>query len=369
VRRIIAIALLSAAAMASPAEGKAPPTRFSPESLLDALAVKDTDPDGFDGAYEVIAGSHWINWYFANLGLYAFVSERRVQVLKYLNLYIAKSQKQPNHTINDAKFDQSAKKWVECPADSNDAYAATFLSLAVEYRRQTGAEGDVWFRANLPAFKAIAYANLASPQSDNPTRSGMIPAYRRDYAPPTHEPVCPRFTRSNAAYTQDNAENYRGLMDFAQALQAIGDADAQYYEQIAQGVAAGIQGRYDGQAFAFMDATPEAFTSTEFHLQPATQVFPQLCDVPLTPRFTSTQEGYTKGYAYLNAHSPNWSTQIVDGNGKGFPWMLLGYVAAKRHDDARAQNQMALLRANLDKATINELGFYKRILNAGISDR
>ncbi len=322
---------------------------------LDALKIT-TGP--LAGAYQVGVGSNWLNWYFANLGLFGFIKDRPNEVRSYMDLYI-RNVNPANYTINDVKFNGDLNAPIHCPADSNDSYASTFLSLAAEYMKVTG--DTQWFRNHLPVLKAIAYANLVEPQKTD----GMISVFRADYAPPTHPTYCPSFTRSNIAYTEDNTENYRGLVDFSDALAALGDADAGYYKQVATSVAAGIQNRSTGSALTVADS--DTTVNPDFYPGTVTQVFPQLHDVPLAPDTATTQSRYDSGYAYLNSHAPTWSTQIDPG--AGYPWMLLGYVAAKRGDTARAQQQMAMLRANSGKAIINELGFYKRILNAGVSEQ
>ncbi len=311
----------------------------------------------FAGAYQVGVGSNYLNWYFANIGLLAFIKERPSQIRAYMNVYI-RNVDRSNYTANDVKFNGDLNSPIACPADSNDSYASTFLSLAAEYLKVTG---DVaWFRDNLPILKSIAYANLAVPQKPN----GLISVFRPDYAPPTHPTYCPVFHKSDIAYTEDNAENYRGLVDFAGALDSIGDADSAYYKRVAASVAAGFGHITNGSNFYAADV--ETAISPSFYPGTVTQVFPQLYGVPLSGDTGTTQNRYDVGYAYLNERAPTWSTQIEPS--ANYPWMLLGYVAAKRGDKARAQQQMALLRANLGKAIINELGFYKRILDTGVSE-
>ncbi|WP_317924062.1 hypothetical protein [Cupriavidus sp. TA19] len=321
---------------------------------LDALRIA-TGP--FAGAYQVGVGSNSLNWYFASIGLFPFIKERPSEVRDYMNVYI-RNVDRSNYTINDVKFGGDTNLPIACPADSNDSYASSFLSLASEYLKVTG---DVaWFRDNLPILKSIAYSNLAAVQKPN----GLIPVFRQDYAPPTDPSYCPVFKQSDIAYTEDNTENYRGLVDFARALDSIGDGDSGYYKQVAASVSAGMQQLSNGTNFYAADV--EQTVSPSFYPGTVTQVFPQLYDVPLSADTTATQSRYDVGYAYLNEHAPTWSTQIDPS--AGYPWMLLGYVAAKRGDKARAQQQMALLRANTGKAIINELGFYKRILDAGVSE-
>lgn len=329
-------------------------TGFNILANVDALRIA-TGP--FAGAYQVGVGSNYLNWYFANIGLFAFIKERPNEVRAYMNVYI-RNVNRSNYTVNDVKFSGDFNSPIACPADSNDSYASTFLSLAAEYLKVTG---DVaWFRDNLPILKSIAYANLAATQKSN----GLISVFRADYAPPTDPTYCPAFHPSDIAYTEDNAENYRGLIDFAGALDSIGDADSGYYKRVAASVSAGIGHLTNGSNFYAADV--ETTISPSFYPGTVTQVFPQLYDVPVSGNTTITQSQYDVGYAYLNQRAPTWSTQIEPS--ASYPWMLLGYVAAKRGDKARAQQQMALLRANLGKAIINELGFYKRILDTGVSE-
>ncbi|MGO4809384.1 hypothetical protein AB4156_07225 [Cupriavidus sp. 2MCAB6] len=339
---------------ANPSAGASAKSGFDILASLDALKIT-TGP--FAGAYQVGSGSNWLNWYFANIGLFGFIKDRQNEVRAYMDLYI-KNVSRVNYTINDIKFNGDLNSPIQCPADSNDSYASTFLSLAAEYMRVTG---DVtWFRNNLSILKAIAYANLAVPQKPG----GLISVYRQDYTPPTNTTHCPSFTPSNIAYTEDNTENYRGLVDFSNALKVLGDSDSIYYSQVANSVAVGIQGRSNGSAFFAADS--DSTINPNFYPGTVTQVFPQLNEIPLSSDTVATQSRYDTGYAYLNAHAPTWSTQIDPS--ASYPWMLLGYVAAKRGDTARAQQQMALLRENSGKAIINEIGFYKRILNAGVSE-
>lgn len=333
---------------------KASQSGFNVIANLDALRIT-TGP--FAGAYQVGVASNYVNWYFSNLGLLAFVKERPNQVRDYMNVYIANVDRS-NYTINDVKFDGSLDHPVQCPADSNDSYASSLLSLASEYLKVTG--DTAWFRQNLPTLKAVAYANLAVPQKP----SGLISVFRPDYTPPTHPTYCPSFHRSDIAYTEDNAENYRGLTDFARALDSIGDTDSAYYKRIAASISAGMQQLTNGANFYVAEG--ERSINQSFYPGTVTQVFPQLYEVPVSGDAGTTQNRYDTGYAYLNERAPTWSTQIEPS--ASYPWMLLGYVAAKRGDKARAQQQMALLRANIGKAIINELGFYKRILDTGVSE-
>lgn len=72
-----------------------------------------------------------------NLGLLPFIRERPNEVRNYMNVYI-RNVDRSNYTTNDIKFGGDANLPIACPADSNDSYASSFLSLASEYLKVTG---------------------------------------------------------------------------------------------------------------------------------------------------------------------------------------------------------------------------------------
>ncbi len=88
-------------------------TGFDILANLDALKIT-TGP--YSGAYQVGVGSNWINWYFSNIGLFAFIKDRPNEVRNYMDLYI-RNVSPANYTINDIKFGGDLNSPIQCPAD------------------------------------------------------------------------------------------------------------------------------------------------------------------------------------------------------------------------------------------------------------
>ncbi|MGN6167106.1 MAG: hypothetical protein ACTHQQ_02910, partial [Solirubrobacteraceae bacterium] len=101
------------------------------------LVREDRIPEGpYRGGF-LVAPNGKLNWYFANLGLRAFIRDMPTDVRTYLDLYIAHLR--PDATIQDVIF--AGSDWDHpqlLDSDSDDSYAASFLSLAIAYTRQTG---------------------------------------------------------------------------------------------------------------------------------------------------------------------------------------------------------------------------------------
>lgn len=186
-------------------------------SFLPCCALAITDLSGFNplpyveqtritqgpyaGGY-LIAPYGYLNWYFVNLGLIPFVRDIPAHVKTYLNLYIKNLT--PQFNIRDVIFDFT-QGGVTGPVqfqrqDSDDSYAATFLSLAVAYTRITG--DTAWFNANILTLKKIADNNLVN--SEYPS-SGLTHVFQQQ-------------SLYDLGYLEDNCEVYRGLKDFADYL-------------------------------------------------------------------------------------------------------------------------------------------------------
>jgi hypothetical protein len=237
-------------------------------------------------------------------------------------------------------------------ADSDDSYAATFLSLAVRYRQI--ANNRAWWARNVTTMKTLARQVLLQSQK----KSGLVRVRVAD--------------KNSAAYLMDNCEVYRGLKDFAKTLREDNDPDAAKFEAAAAGVAKGIATLFDEETQSFrISDVPWAPT---FYPDRVGQVFPQYFGVPLGSP-AETQRKYDAAWKYLNANADAWEVgTLTDSNDKslgGFPWMLLGAVATKRGDAARVQKQLDNLRGQLSQSpppapatAIQELGFALRIQQA-----
>ncbi len=297
------------------------------------------------GAF-IVAPLGMVHWYFANSGLYPFVIGLRNEVRAYLDLYIQRMDPTKSY-IADVLLDYSVDPTSPSiagtlPQDSDDAYAATFLSLAARYDALFN--DSIWWNANVANLKNIAYRNLAFCQKP----SGLIRVFQDQTV-----------SNNDAGYLMDNCQAFRALRDFAARLAVRNDPDANYYNTVAAGVGIGIKGLYHPTQKAFRVSDLHTSVGMDFYPDATAQVFPQAYGV------TSSGLGavqYTNAYAYLNSSKPGWET----GDYHIFPWMILGFVAARRggieQDKARTQiltlqNVFATNRANVN---IEELGFYKR---------
>lgn len=300
----------------------------------------------YAGAYE-IAPDGKLNWYFAALGLLPIVealsaADRITYVRDYLDAYLLNLNE--NLGIDDVNFPagRADPNWcIRVPSDSDDSYAATFLSLAARYVQVSG--DRAWWNANAARLKDIAYRNIVLALKP----SGLTSVFQ-----------APRSAENSTGYLMDNCEVYRGLRDFAHALRTSGDAvAADYYDAIAANVAAGIGGLFVAGVAAFRAGDGFDAPEGSFYAGTTCQVFPEAFGVAECAGL------FDAAWNFLNLRTPSWE----DGRYDPYPWAILGFVAAQRGQfiQARAQavqveSLFALSRA---RVTINELGFYQRTVN------
>jgi hypothetical protein len=244
-------------------------------------------------------------------------------------------------------------------SDSDDSYAATFLSLVASYRKVTC--DDAWVRANIGKLKDIATKNLVRSQWSN----GLVHVFQDVNAYP-------------GAYLEDNAEAYQGLSDFAKMLTALGDSSAIEYSMAARRIAQGIQDKMFFDPWPTECVNPPGFAvlwssadmnakgvclSKALGMYPEgiTQVFPQVFGVPLPA------SQYAAGWGFLNSRFPNFDVAI---NGlppypvHDDPWTILGYAAALDGRNDVALRMLALTetvyKTNPSLVHLNDWGFYQR---------
>jgi len=297
----------------------------------------------FSGAYRTgPAGA--INWYFANIGLSAFVDRIPGEVKQYMNVYI--SNLSPSFTVSNIEFsdpyEPETSAWAKTRQDSDDAYAATFLSLAYRYYQATG--DRAWLNANLKTLKNIAEYDLVRIQNAN----GLVRTYQNA-------------SWSDAYYTEDNCEDYKGLKDLSSLLASINDPDAARYNKAAAKIAKAIKDLMylpseKGWSAAWNGAVdPISYSATEiFYPGAVTQIFPEVNSVPLPVQM------YAAGWNKLNSMAPGWENGQYDAHA----WAILGYAAALHNDPTKAQAQQRRIRTMVaDPLTrgsvgINDLGYY-----------
>lgn len=279
-----------------------------------------------------------LNWYFANLGLWPFVGALKAEVRAYLELYLAQCDP-ASLTIRDVLFSHASGTPVAIgtqASDSDDAYAATLLSLAVRYVQLSGDEA--WWRQRVETLKQLALRNLVDTQKP----SGLTRVFQDA-------------SRSDVAYLMDNCEVWRGLRDLAGALAQRGDAQAVRFRTAADSVRRGVLGLYQPAAGAFLpsDAAP---LGAAFYPDGTAQVFAQAWGL------VSGGTRADAAWHWLNTRFEGWASGRYDA----FPWMVLGYTAAMRGERALAEAQMTTLASRFVSqrgvVTINELGFYQRTL-------
>ena len=317
---------------------------FAATPPIDAItAIKNLriHAGSYTGGY-LIAPAGKLNWYFANLGLsailpYLSVPDLETYIRPYLNLYLAK--REANATIQDVVFQNGdpTKTATKLLSDSDDSYAATFLTLASLYVKAS--QNWTWWNTNKAVLKTIAYNNITLRVKKN----GLTSVFQ---------------TRGRTGYLMDNCEVYRGLRDFAAILRSNADNDANYYDNFANTIISGIKNNlYDNLNNAFISNDTLFAAGTNFYNGDAgatCQIFPQAYGL------VELSSYFTNGWNYLNKIAPNWQ----DGRYDPYPWAILGYVAAQRGAITQAQNQVQMIEnlfvTNQALVTINELGYYHK---------
>lgn len=298
----------------------------------------------YAGGYE-IAPNGRLNWYFTNLGLLPLVQrlsapDLELYIRSYLDLYLRNVS--ASSTIQDVNFPfgrANPTVFTLVPSDSDDAYASTFLSLAVRYVRASS--NWTWWEANKAALKNIAYRNLALTAK----ASGLAAVFQ-----------APRSQTNSFGYLMDNCEGYRGLRDLAALLRSRSELiDANYYDRLASNVALGLVNQcFNSTAKAFAPSDGNQPTSAVFYPGTTCQIYPQAFGL------VELASLFSYGWNTLNALSPGWETGKLDP----YPWAILGYVAALRGETtlavAKTRSVEQLFASNRSLVTINELGFYLR---------
>jgi hypothetical protein len=280
-----------------------------------------------------------INWYFSNLGLFPLCKTDPTTVRVHLELYLCNLDPDTG-TIKDVKDIASGAR--QAP-DSDDSYTATLLTLAARY--QTTCRDPRWWALHRSALKSTCRKNLLEQQKP----SGLVTAFAGDKSRQT-------------AYLMDNCEVYRGLADFAGLLASENDPDFKAIADAAERVARGVASLFDEQAGAFRVADIPAGTS--FYPLRAAQVFPEVFGVPLGDE-KQTHRLYDAAWHSMISTGDRWERgQVKDGSLGGYPWMILGYAAAKRGEFDLAKTQLRFFKKALKSAcpppaftAVHELGW------------
>ena len=312
---------------------------------FDMLAAFNNTNTGKSGPYFGAADTTWNGgWYFVNLGYLGYVDLVPDTVKGYIVYYL-------QNTNSDWSMGVMGQN-----RDSDDSYAATILSLASAYYRVTC---DQEFFSNavpgksatvLEALKDVANNNLVNAAYPN----GLVHVFQTVDS-----------SAHDVAYTMDNSEDYKGLEDFGNFLNSIGDSGSTYLNAAAN-LAKGMQtlfqsNLYNGSNFLNQSGFVWAWFGSSgpgwmdnpitFYPDGTAQVFPQLYRVPLPSNM------YTDGWNFLRN---NFDFESPCGTGCD-PWTSLGLAAAYNGDNSTA-NVMLTNTRNTGGTPIHEWGFYRRIV-------
>jgi hypothetical protein len=278
-----------------------------------------------DGAIE--DSSTQISPYFANraaIGL-AVAGGHTAQVQAWIAWYVAHLNATDVWGTSGTIYDYTVANGVEtstATADSTDAYAGTFLSLALAFYQTNDSVAQHYIASIRPQIAEVAGVLTSGQQPDGLT-----------WALPTYQ----------IKYLMDNCEVYQGLRDYATLLSALGDpADAATFTARANASAAGIAnelwnattGEYENALGAGGVATAVDWTNYQ---SGAAELFPVLHGV-VAP--SSSQA--LAVYARFNTAFGAWDAlQIPDE----YPWALVSTAAALMNDRTRANAYIAAVDA------------------------
>jgi hypothetical protein len=221
--------------------------------LLALLAPFRLDAGPYAGAYVVAPGGA-VNWYFDTTSLLRLATLPEPETREYLDAYLAHLD--PNDGIADV-LPMPTGIFAPVAPDSEDAYAATFLSLAVRYRNES--HDTAWWSRNADTLSAMAYAKLLTKVKPD----GLIRASRTD---PT-------------GYLMDNVEDYAGLRSLAGALTATHESDAAYVASFVAPLGIAIHALYRPSERAFLWSDGDPLGPLTPYPACTAQLFPQLFGV------------------------------------------------------------------------------------------
>jgi hypothetical protein len=285
---------------------------------LGGVAASITAQQRSDGA--ILYTATQVEPYYANIAaigaIHAGVDLAAVQ--RWMAWYVLRS-KDPNPwsipgAITDYNVTAGGALQSTGGADSVDAYAATFLSLAATAWRDGDAPLRTYVAGLQPDIERIASAIDAVTDSDGLTWA--LPAYR-------------------LKYVMDNSEVYRGLMDLADLrTNAYGDVAgglrATAHAQQIQTAIAGVYWDSGRGAFALaLDASGnKIWPQAGNWYDQTTQLWPILHGV-IAPSSTAAQTVY----AGFSSAFPAWQQlQKPDP----YPWASIAFVALQMNDVQRA---------------------------------
>jgi hypothetical protein len=262
-----------------------------------------------NGAVLIHPNGTGVTPYYSNLALQAVLLATREYdsaVKDYLIWYLENLNDPDNLGVSGTIYDyhwDGAVLTSRDDYDSSDSYAATFLSLLNEYYQQTG--DRTFIEDNLAAIKLVASAIASTEQADGLT-----------YA----------LINYHVKYLMDNTEVWRGYVDYADLLGAIGDSDSAIYTAKAAQIAAAIEDQMwhsTGEEY-FYYAGDTAVDWLVFYPDATANLWPTIFGLSINAERNSLllQKFLTNQPAWLTCEANE------------FPWAAIALGAAKGSEDS-----------------------------------
>ena len=234
--------------------------------------------------------------------------------------------------------------------DSQDSYAATFLTLARKYIEDV--PGDTsWLKGYSDQLSSIGNALYAT--IDDSTH------YFDQFSPDNNDGLSVAKLDYQVKYTMDNSEVNEGLRDMVWLEQnVIAGGNPSFYENLLKNNTAGFANLWDSTASAYYvyegDVAPNWNT---FYPDAECQLWPTLCGV-----ISPTSSRAIALYDTFNLHYPDWQS--------GDPSeAALSYTAALVNDTTRVSNYLLYVQNLLEEglsvpgANVGDAGWIIRAAN------
>ncbi len=214
--------------------------------------------------------------------------------------------------------------------DSQDSYAATFLTLARKYLEAVPVDTS-WLRGYSSQLSSIGNALYAT--IDDSAH------YFHQFSPDNNDGLSVAKLNYQVKYTMDNSEVNEGLNDMVWLEQhVIAGGDPSFYRNLLENNTAGFANLWDSTASAYYVYEGSAAPNwNEFYPDAECQLWPILCGVisPASSRANAL-------YDIFNSHYPAWQ----NGNPSEAP---LGYIAALMNDTTRVDSYLLYVQKLLEE--------------------
>lgn len=175
-----------------------------------------------NGAIVQTPSSSTVIPYFANLAAMSLVDIQPPRAKLYILWYLSNLNHPDRWGLSGTIYDYKLRDGSLVPTysyDSADSYASTFLSLVARYYRETNDANFI--KENVDRIDMVAEVIVSLQDKD-----GLV------FVKPG----------SKTKYLMDNAENFRGITDWAQTLESIGFVSkASEYKKVADRILNGIE--------------------------------------------------------------------------------------------------------------------------------